>query len=184
MLRSALMTLLVMWLCPGHTRAAEPSVSPQVGLPAPDFTLRRLDGAPIQLATLREQGPVVVLVLRGYPGYQCPICNRQVGQFLTKADQFAAAQANVVMIYPGPAAGLQEHAAEFVTGKTLPDRFHLLLDPDYNFTIAYGLRWDAPNETAYPSTFVVDQSGVIKFAKISRTHGDRSSVAEVLAVLQ
>lgn len=155
---------------------------PQIGQMAKDFTLTRLDGESLQLAQLREQGPVVLLVLRGFPGYQCPICNRQVGQFISQAKKFSA-QTSVVMIYPGPADGLREHAAEFVTGKTLPDRFHLLLDPDYTFTTAYGLRWDAAGETAYPSTFVIAKDGTIKLAKVSHTHGDRASVDEVLQAL-
>jgi len=55
-----------------------------------------------------------------------------------------------------------------------------VLDPDYVFTNLYGLRWDAPRETAYPSTFVVDSLGVVRFSKISRSHGGRASVDEVL----
>ncbi len=167
----------------GPILAVDPQ-PPQVGQTAQDFTLTRVDGREIQLSQLCAQGPVVVLVLRGYPGYQCPICSRQVGQFLARQEQFAAAQANVVMIYPGPAEGLQAHAQEFVTGKTLPDRFHLLLDPDYSFTNAWGLRWDAVRETAYPSTFVVAPDRKVTFAKISHTHGDRANVADVLHVLQ
>ena len=49
---------------------------------------------------------------------------------------------------------------------------------------AYGLRWDAPNETAYPSTFIVHRDGLIRFAKVSRTHGGRASATEVLAALK
>jgi peroxiredoxin Q/BCP len=66
----------------------------------------------------------------------------------------------------------------------MPAHFDLLLDPDYEFTNSYGLRWDAPKETAYPSTFVIDRSGVVRFAKVSQTHGGRASVAEILEALQ
>ncbi|RPI83149.1 MAG: AhpC/TSA family protein, partial [Planctomycetaceae bacterium] len=44
-------------------------------------------------------------------------------------------------------------------GKSLPDSFHLLIDPDYDFTTLYALRWDAKGETAYPSSFVIDAKG-------------------------
>jgi alkyl hydroperoxide reductase subunit AhpC len=57
------------------------------------------------------------------------------------------------------------------------------LDPDYTFTLRYGLRWDAPRETAYPSTFVIDRGGVVRFALVSRTHDGRAPAADVLAVL-
>jgi peroxiredoxin len=125
----------------------------------------------------------VLIVLRGYPGYQCPVCNIQVGQFVANAKKFQSAKTNIVLVYPGPADGLKEHAAEFIRGKTLPENVYLTLDPDFDFTISYGLRWNAKNETAYPSTFVVDKAGKVKFARISMTHGDRASADEVLKAL-
>ena len=46
---------------------------------------------------------------------------------------------------------------------------------------AYGLRWNAPKETAYPSTFILNNKGIVHYAKISQGHGDRSKAADVLA---
>ena len=69
-------------------------------------------------------------------------------------------------------------------GREWPAAFRYVLDPDYTFVNAYGLRWDAPRETAYPSTFVIDARGVVRFAKISHTHGDRTKAADVLAELK
>jgi peroxiredoxin len=56
----------------------------------------------------------------------------------------------------------------------------LVTDPDYTVTNLYGLRWDAPHETAYPSTFVLDKKGMIVFEKISHSHGDRLSAQDAL----
>ena len=153
---------------------------PGVGDVAADFELLSPDERKMQLSQLTAEGPVVVIVLRGYPGYQCPVCSTQLGQFLSKAKSFEKAKAQVVMVYPGPAEGLKKHAEDFVSGKTLPGNFHLVFDPDYTFTKAWHLRWDAPNETAYPATFVVDGKGKIQFTKISMTHGGRAGVDEVL----
>jgi len=47
----------------------------------------------------------------------------------------------------------------------------------------YGLRWNAKGETAYPSTFVLDDKGVVQFSKVSESHGDRTKATEVLAAL-
>ena len=58
-----------------------------------------------------------------------------------------------------------------------------MLDPDYTFTNAYGLRWNAENETACPATFVIDTNRKVVFAKVSKTHGDRAEVADVLDAL-
>ena len=123
-------------------------------------------------------------MLRGWVGYQCPICNRQVGGFLGQAKAFQAAGANVVLVYPGTADIVQAKAEDFVTGKTLPEDFHFVVDPDLKVVNLYDLRWNTPGETAYPSTFVFDRQGVVRFAKISQSHGDRSSAPEVLQVLE
>ncbi len=100
-----------------------------------------------------------------------------------QADAFQAAGASVVMIYPGPASSVQQYAEEFITGRALPHHFYFVTDADLTVVNLYGLRWDAPNETAYPSTFVVDRRGVVRFVKISRSHGDRSAAPDVLQVL-
>lgn len=163
--------------------AACAAETPGVGAVAPEFALRSVAGERVQLKALREKGPVVLVVLRGYPGYQCPLCTRQVNEFVGQAQAFAAKGAQVVMVYPGPAAELEKRAGEFLANKEWPREFGLLLDPDYGFTNAYGLRWDAPKETAYPATFVIGRDGKVIWSKVSRTHGGRTSAAEVLRAL-
>jgi peroxiredoxin len=63
---------------------------------------------------------------------------------------------------------------------TLPANFHLVIDPDYKFTNLYGLRWHGHFETAYPSTFLINQDDIITSRKISHSHGDRASARDVL----
>ena len=157
--------------------------TPGVGDPAPDFSLRSIRGAEMKLSNVTAKGPVVLLVLRGFPGYQCPICSRQVQDFINHAEGFAGTGARVVMVYPGPADDLQGRAHEFIEGKTLPDNFDLLLDLGYKFTNLYGLRWDAPRETAYPSTFLIDKSRKVFFANVSKTHGGRTKAAEMVELV-
>ena len=66
-----------------------------------------------------------------------------------------------------------------MNGKNYPANFHILLDPDYVFTNAYGLSWNVQNETSDPSTFVINEKRRVTFAKVSKTHGDRSKVEDV-----
>ena len=78
-------------------------------------------------------------------------------------------------------ADLDQHANDFLAKQPeLPSNVILVTDPDYTVTNLYGLRWDAPNETAYPSTFILDKKGMIVFEKISHTHGDRISAQDAL----
>jgi peroxiredoxin len=160
------------------------AATPRVGDMAPDFELNSLHGEKVKLSELSQRGPVVLVVLRGYPGYQCPICSAQVGELMSKAREFQEARSRVVLVYPGPSEGLKQRADEFVRGKTLPENFQILLDPGYTFTNRYGLRWDAPKETAYPSAFVIDGQRTIRFSKVSPSHGGRASAAEILEALK
>ena len=171
---------LLIGLSPLPLHAAE---IPKVSDKAPDFTLLSLDDKTVRLSELTAKGNVVLVVLRGWPGYQCPICDKQVQDFIQLKSSFAEAKAQLVFVYPGPASGLTAHAEEFKKskGKEWPKEFVYALDPDYSMVNAYGLRWDAPRETAYPSTFVLDAKGAVRFAKISRSHGDRTKAADVLA---
>jgi thioredoxin-dependent peroxiredoxin len=173
------LTLLVMLL----GVAAQAATPPTVGALPPEFSLQTLDGKTGGLAELRKEGAMVLVMLRGFPGYQCPLCTRQVNEFAGRAKEFADKGARVVFVYPGPAKELQARAKEFLANKDWPAEFVLLLDPDYAFTEAYGLRWDAKNETAYPSTFVIGRDGKVAWSKISKSHGGRTTGSEVLAQL-
>lgn len=170
-------------LAAGPATTARVASPPAVGDKAKDFELTNLAGEKIKLSALTKTGPVVLVVLRGFPGYQCPVCTELTAQFLARAREFREARASVVLVYPGPATGLKQHAADFATGKDLPESFHLLLDPDYEMTNAYRLRWNAKRETAYPSTFVIDAERKVRFAKVSKSHGDRARVDDVLKAL-
>ena len=79
---------------------------PKVGDKAPDFSLQRLDNQTIRLNDVTSKSRVVLIVLRGWPGYQCPICTRQVQDYIAEVEGFAAVKARVVMVYPGPAGRL------------------------------------------------------------------------------
>ena len=163
--------------------ALRPQATPTVGDRARDFTLQSLDGATVRLSEEMARGPVVLVVLRGWPGYQCPFCTRQFGDYRAKAAKFDKSGARVLFVYPGPGDGLKTHAEAFTSSTAIPAGFRILLDPDYTFTQAYGLRWDAPKETAHPSTFVFDKDGTVTFAQISRGHGDRVPADVVLKAL-
>jgi AhpC/TSA family len=62
-----------------------PSVKiPAVGAKAPDFTLLTPTGKTVTLSTEQSGHDLVLVILRGFPGYQCPYCVNQVHDF---ADQ-------------------------------------------------------------------------------------------------
>ena len=181
--RRPLMQVLMLLLLSsfGLVSLAVQAQTPALGSKAPDFSLATPAGDAIRLSNLANQGVVVLVVLRGFPGYQCPYCQKQVHDFVDHAPEFAAKKVKVLLVYPGPPADLDQHAKEFLAKQAnLPSNIILVTDPDYKMTEQYGLRWDAPRETAYPSTFILDRTGKVLFEKISRGHGDRTSAEDVL----
>lgn len=152
----------------------------KVGDKAPDFALKTLDDQTVRLSELTASSNVVLIVLRGWPGYQCPLCTRQVQDFIGSAPAFAKTKTRVVFVYPGPADDLKAHARDFLGNKEWPKDFVYVIDPAYNMVNAYGLRWNAPHETAYPSTFILDRKRIVQFVKISHTHGDRTKASAIV----
>src|SRR5277367_1515010 len=158
--------------------------TPAIGAKAPDFTLSTPTGKSVQMSKEIQGHGLVLVVLRGFPGYQCPYCVKQVHDFIDHASDFAAKNMSVLLVYPGPPADLDQHVRDFLEKQAgLPANIVLVTDPDYTVTNLYGLRWDAPHETAYPSTFVLDKKGMVVFEKISHSHGDRLSAEDALSNL-
>ena len=179
----ALRALIAIWI-PFMMVVSAWAQTPGVGSKAPDFALSTPKGVSVRLSQDTTKGRTVLVLLRGFPGYQCPYCERQVHDFVEHASDFEARKANILLVYPGPPAELDQHAKEFLAKQAeLPSNVKLVIDPDYKMTNLYGLRWDAPHETAYPSTFILDEQGKILFEKISHSHGDRTTAADALAQL-
>jgi thioredoxin-dependent peroxiredoxin len=180
-LRKLAVAVAACLIVPFSLNAAYP---PKVGDQAADFTLKTLDDKAVQFSDLTAKSEVVLVVLRGWPGYQCPLCTSQVHDFVSNAEKLRDAGVQVLMVYPGPADELKAHATEFLADKNWPKGFMLVIDPDYSFTKSYGLRWNAPNETAYPSTFIVSKEGKVLFAHVSKQHGGRTKASDVLKELK
>lgn len=162
-----------------------PTGAPAVGDSAVDFTLPIVGSeADLKLSDEIAKGPVVVVVLRGFPGYQCPLCSRQVGAIASRAKTIATKASRVILVYPGPATSLDKHAEQFIGSRTLPEPIVMVRDPDMKMVDAWGLRWKAPRETAYPATFVIDGDGKIVWEKVSDSHAGRSTAEDMIGALR
>ncbi len=157
---------------------------PAIEMPLASIEGVGLDGKLVSSTKLLEKGPVVLIVMRGFPGYDCPACSAQLADFVKQSDAFKAAGAQIMIVYPGSIQDLEAKAKGFVSKQQLTDSFHLVIDKELKIVKQLGLFWDAPKETAYPTTLVADRQGKIRFVKISRTHGGRTKAAEVIAALE
>jgi len=94
---------------------------PKVGSLMPEIYGTTLQGVDFQLSKLTENGSVVLIMLRGYPGYQCPVCSAQVAAYIAKAEEFEKENTPVIFIYPGKVDNLQQRAKEFTNPLELTD---------------------------------------------------------------
>jgi peroxiredoxin len=156
-----------------------------VGDQVTDFTLPVVGNeGEVTLSDEYKQGPVVLVMLRGYPGYQCPLCSRQVGILAKAAGELGKVAHRVILVYPGEASMLDKHAEEFMGKSTLPSPLVMVRDPGMKMVTDWNLRWDAPRETAYPSTYVIDREGKVRWSKVSNSHGGRTTAEEILSELK
>lgn len=172
----------------GQALAEEVAAGPIEGSKIVDFLGTTMNGAPFQLSKLIERGTVAVVMLRGFPGYQCPVCSSQVAGYIAKAEEFEKQNITVVFIYPGKVKDLDKRAKEFASPleekADLPGNFIFVIDNNYKITNLLDLRWNAKNETAYPAAFVIDQKGYIQYAKVSDNHHGRATADEIIEFLE
>lgn len=180
----ALLSLVTVVLLSTNALSDETPKPPKVGDSIKEYKFHANDNHDVSLKALTDKGPVALIVLRGFPGYQCPVCTAQVAELRKHATEFKELGSTVVLVYPGAVDDLQVRANQFLKDSKLPEPLVLVLDPKYDFIRPMGLRWDQKGETAYPSTFVLDKNRVVKYSKVSKSHGDRAKPKDILATLR
>jgi peroxiredoxin Q/BCP len=125
--------------------------APQVGAPAPDFSLN--DGHDERWSLLDQRGKVVVLLF--YPGDETPICTRQMCSVRDRWEDYASTGAEVV----GISTDSVESHQKFAEHHDLPLR--LLSDESGAVANLYGARSLIPGKVAR-SVFVIDANGIIR----------------------
>ena len=174
-------------LASGAAIAEDPVVPKQleVGDRAIDFDLPVVGGEEyLSLRDEYEDGPVVVVVLRGYPGYQCPLCSQQVCSIRNRARALGSVARRVILVYPGEGTLLQRHAEQFMGSRSLPDPLVIVRDQEMKMVTEWGLRWDTPRETAYPAAYIIDRNGRVRWLKVSDNHAGRATVDEIVRELR
>src|SRR5947208_16896501 len=75
-----------------------------------DLSFVDRDGHTVRLADFRGKSPVVLVVMRGFPGSVCPNCSAQTSRLIRNHAEFVKRGAEVLMVFPGPT----EHLGDFV----------------------------------------------------------------------
>ncbi|MNS24364.1 putative peroxiredoxin bcp [compost metagenome] len=170
----------------------------QEGQQAKDFTLNNSADIPVNLFEQLSHGPVVLTFYRG--GW-CPFCNMQLRAYQNILPDIEALGGQLIAISPqSPDHTLSQQEKEGLGFQVLSDRnglaaalYHVLFDvPQYiqeamtnrlSLNLAeYNAadRWILP----IPSTFIIDQSGVIRLAYVNPDFMKRLEPQEILNQLK
>jgi peroxiredoxin len=169
---------------------------PAVGSMAPTFSASDVNGNAVDLAALREKGPVVLFF---YRGSWCPICNKHLAAVQDSLQLIMDKGASVVAITPETpesAAGIIEKS-----GASFPivhDKgYAILCDYGTAFTEGSGkvkamklAGYNIPkangndeNVLTVPATFIIGQDGTIIASHFDANYKERMSVKAILATL-
>ncbi|MEO1497475.1 MAG: peroxiredoxin-like family protein [Planctomycetota bacterium] len=168
----------------------------QVGDAAPQGELIDADGQAVPFASLWADGPVVVSFYRG--GW-CPYCNLQLRSLQASLSQIEGAGAKLVAVTPEQ----PQKAAETTTKNDLA--FQVLSDNDNRLAKALGIAFTLPDairpiyqqriglaeyngnendELPLAATYVIDASGVIRWAYLESDYKQRAEPSEILAAVE
>lgn len=168
------------------------------GTKAKDFTLNNATGQTVNLYEELSKGPVVLVFYRG--GW-CPFCNLQLKSYQKVLPAIRELGAQLIAVSPQSpdnTLSLQEkHELEFQVvsdpGGVAAASYNILYDvPQYMQDIMSGVmgvnlaeynstdRWILP----IPSTFMIDESGIIRSSYINPDFMQRQSPDEILAELR
>lgn len=195
MTRSLLLALAFFTLVaaePVAPAASADAITPlAVGTAAPAGTLFAADGAAVSTADLWKAGPTLVVF---YRGSWCPFCNTHLSE-LAKAKTEIEKTARIVAISPDRSA----------INAPIADGLQRLSDPEALVTRAFGLGFtlDADTVTKYkgygidlavasghdhhilpvPAVFVIDATGVIRFAHSDPDYRKRLAITDIMKAL-
>jgi cytochrome c biogenesis protein CcmG, thiol:disulfide interchange protein DsbE len=139
--------------------------TPQVGAPAPNFTLESLDGRQVSLAELRGR-PILI----NFWATWCPPCRAEMPDL----QEVSRAYENAGLVVLG--LNLQESRDDVQRyADTLGLTFPLLLDRDGVVATHYNL-------TALPTSYFIDRDGIVRDRYIGplTAKGLRSKVAKIV----
>jgi len=141
-------------------------------------------GQRVALSSYLGQKNIVLVFTEGFSGVLCPFCKTQTSRLVDNYDKFQAADAEVLVVYPGT----RDHVEEFIeaakkTEKQQVDQipFPIVLDEQMTAVDYFRIRANL----AHPSTYVIDKAGNVRLAYVGKDmSADRPSVSAILAEIE
>ncbi len=176
------------------TRMAGSAVG--VGAQAPRFTLPSATGKDVALDSLLADGPVV---LTFYRGAWCPYCNLALRALQQHQDAITARGARLVAVSPQ----IPDESLSLIEKEQLA--FEVLSDGGSEVAERFGIAFDLSDELGdlydrfgfdlqrvnsgnvrtlpLPATYVIDRTGVIRWAFVTTDYTVRAEPSEIVAAL-
>lgn len=168
-----------------------------VGEPVPDHAGTDIQGRAVRLAEWFRRGP---LVLDFHRGGWCPFCSLELRAWQVNLATLRAAGGALLAVAPETPAASAAHARDH--GLAFP----ILTDADQALATHFGLVFDLPGAAReaqtrlgaplerhnadgswrlpVPATYVVDTSGIIRWAHVEDDYTQRAEPAEVIEVVR
>ena len=152
-----------------------------VGKPLPFTKMLAVDGGEVDLAQYRGKRQIMIVVLRGFLGEVCCYCIAQTKALAKARDKLAKANVEVLVIYPGPKENEQSfrqlYSLEFGEG---PPPYRVFYDPGLELVTQLGIAGDL----AFPSTFIVDKQGIVRYAYVGEHRADRPATKKLIEIIE
>ncbi len=149
---------------------------PNVGDPAPDFSLPASDGQTYSLSMFKGKNPVVLVF---YPGDDTPVCTAQLCDYRDGWHEFQKFDAVILGVSTNDMASHKNFASKF----DFP--FPLLADSDLSLCKAYdALMFPALLRTAKRAVYIIDKEGKIRFKHVEVLPIFKRTKEELLAELK
>jgi len=148
-----------------------------VGVTAPDFTLRDAHGGRITLSQVLDNQPVLLIY---YLGYSCPRCVSNLQEIASHKAEFDKLGAQIIAISPDSVAETRDSLERYAD---FP--FPMLSDPDLKVARAYGLEYrDAGAGMLMHGAVVIDTHRKVQFVmQSSQAYDNLSTIQAVLRSL-
>lgn len=164
-----------------------------MGTKAPLFTGKDQHGKAVELQSLLQKGPVVLLF---YRGQWCPYCNRQLSGVADSLEMITGKGATVVAVTPEKSENIDKTIVKTKATYTILQDEDLkvmkaydvayTVDKDLNGKLKnYGIDLSVANgkngaNLPVPAVYIIDRSGHITYRYFNPDYTKRTSVAEIL----
>ncbi len=153
-----------------------------LGTQLPWTRFYRGDGQVVDVDDFRGKQKVAVVVLRGFAREVCIYCATQTEALCDNIEAFRAEGCEVFVVYPGERNRLEAFLESFRQLTKREGELPLSVLYDRNMELVN--RMGIASEFAIPSTFVVDERGVIRYSYVGAEIDDRPSTEDVLEAIR